>query len=194
MTPASWGVRRMLFGYYSHSRWLSCSRRWFAEYPPPLHLTLYTLRPTPYALHRRSHHLSCARRWFAVSSVFRVNPCSSVSGISPLPVVFCQWSGNILASFLSLPLAVMLSRISPRVSPAFTLYTLHSTPYQNASPAFYPLNGRRLRRSLNCSFATCLYPFNFATSTLQNKLLEINVQQKVGFMIIFAAWFKIAKS
>ena len=29
---------------------------------------------------------------------------------------FCQWSGKILASFLSLPLAVMCSRISPRVN------------------------------------------------------------------------------
>ena len=120
MTPASWGVRRMLFGYSSHSRWLSCARRWFAEYPPPLH-------STPYALHRRSHHLSCTRRWLAVSPVF---PCQSVlvcgRYISPPPVVFCQWSGNILASFLSLPLAVMLSRISPRVSPPLhpTLYAL----------------------------------------------------------------------
>ena len=35
MTPASWGVRRMLFGHSSHSRWLSCSRRWFAEYSLP---------------------------------------------------------------------------------------------------------------------------------------------------------------
>ena len=32
----------------------------------------------------------------------------------------------------------------------------------------------------------------FATSTLQNKLLVIIDQQKVGFMIIFAAWFKNA--
>ena len=129
MTPASWGVRRMLFGYSSHSRWLSCSRRWFAEYPPPLHFTPYTLRPTPYALHRRSLHLSCARRCSPCLPCFRVNPCSSVGGISPTPVVFCQWSGNILASFLSLPLAVMLSRISPRVSPPLhpTLYALRLT-------------------------------------------------------------------
>ena len=33
MTPASWGVRRMLFGYSSHSRWLSCAQRWFAVSP-----------------------------------------------------------------------------------------------------------------------------------------------------------------
>ena len=33
----------------------------------------------------------------------------------------------------------------------------------------------------------------FATSTWQNKFLEINVQQKVGFMIIFAAWFENAQ-
>ena len=33
----------------------------------------------------------------------------------------------------------------------------------------------------------------FATSTLQNKLLVIIEQQKVGFMIIFAAWFENAQ-
>ena len=128
MTPASWGVRRMSFGYSSCSRWLSCSRRWFAEYSPPLHSTpytlhLYALHPTPYTgvptiCHVHGGGSPCL-------PCFRVNPCSSVGGISsPLPVMFCHWSGNILASFLSLPLAVMLSRISPRVSPP-----LHSTPY-----------------------------------------------------------------
>ena len=45
-------------------------------------------------------------------------------------------------------------------------YTLHSTPYT-------------------------LHPtLIFAPSTLQNKLLVIIDQQKVGFMIIFASWFK----
>ena len=130
MTPASWGVRRMLFGYSSHSRWLSRSRRWFAEYSPPLHfspytLHLYALYPTPYTsvptiCHVRGGGSPCL-------PCFHVNPCSSVGGIySPPSVVCCQWSGNILASFLSLPLAVMLSRISPRVSPPLhpTLYAL----------------------------------------------------------------------
>ena len=62
---------------------------------------------------------------------FRVNPCSSVGGMSPLPVVFCQWSGKVHASFLALPLAVLFSAMVRRVSPPlhFTLCTLHPTPY-----------------------------------------------------------------
>ena len=133
MTPASWGVRRMLFGYSSHSRWLSCARRWFAEYPH-----LYALHPTPYTgvptiCHVHGGGLPCLPR-------FRVNPCSSVGGISsPPPVVFCQWSGNILASFLSLPLAVLCSAMVRRVSPPVhsTPYTLRSTPYTGI-PAICP--------------------------------------------------------
>ena len=98
MTPASWGVRGMLFGYSSHSRWLSCSRRWFAEYPH-----LYTLHSTPYTGVPVISHVHGGGSPCLLC--FRVNPCSSVGGISSPPsVVFCQWSGNILASFLSLPL------------------------------------------------------------------------------------------
>ena len=130
MTPASWGVRRMSFGYSSHSHWLSCSRGFPREYPLPLHFTPYTLHL--YALHSTPYTgvpTICHVHGGGSPGLpcFRVNPCSSVGGISSPPLVmFCQWSGNILASFLSLPLAVMLSRISPRVS---HLYTLHSTPY-----------------------------------------------------------------
>ena len=49
------------------------------------------------------------------------------------------------------------------------LYTLHSTPYTLHLISY------------------------FATSTLQNKFLVIIEQQKVGFMIIFAAWFENAQ-
>ena len=108
MTPASRGVRRMLFGYPSHSRCWFGSRRWFAEYP-----RLYTLRATPYTLHLYALHSTPYTGIPVICHVhgggspclpcFRVNPCSSVGGLSPTPVVFCQWSGNILASFLSLP-------------------------------------------------------------------------------------------
>ena len=128
MTPASWGVRRMLFGYSSHFRWLSCSRRWFAEYPPPLHLTLYTLRPTPYALHRRSHHLSCARRWLAVSPVF---PCQSVlvCGRYIFPATCCVlpvvWQYSRLFPFT--PIGCHALADFPASIPC--LYTLHLTLY-----------------------------------------------------------------
>ena len=134
MTPASWGVRRMLFGYSSHSRWLSCSRRWFAEYPPPLHFTPYTLHLYTLRLHSTTYtgipvichvHGGCSP-CLPCLTCFRVNPCSSVGGISPLPVVFCQWSGNVHASFLSLP---WLSCARRWFAEYPRLYTLHFTPY-----------------------------------------------------------------
>ena len=67
MPPASWGVRRMLFGYSSHSRWLSCARRFPAAYP-----RLYTLHSTPYTLHLEPnpHHKSVK------NVVFTLFPCS----------------------------------------------------------------------------------------------------------------------
>ena len=87
--------------------------------PYTLHLTqqlaafLYTLHPT-----QVFRHLSCVRRWLAVSSLF---PCQSVlirgRYVSRHLFCFCQWSGNIFASFLVLPLAVFCSRLSPRVFP-----------------------------------------------------------------------------
>ena len=36
---------------------------------------------------------------------------------------------NVIRAFLALPLAVLFSAMVRRVSPAFTLYTLHSTLY-----------------------------------------------------------------
>ena len=134
MRPASWGVRRMLFGYSSHSRWQSCSRRWFAEYPRlyTLHSTPYILHSTPYALHRRSRHQSCARRWLAVSPVF---PCQSVlirgryisATCCVLPVV---WQCSRLFPFA--PVAVLCSAMVRRVSSPLhlTLYTLHQKNHQ----------------------------------------------------------------
>ena len=117
----------MLFGYSSHYRWLSCSRRWFAEYP-----CLYTLRSPPYALHRRSRHQSCARRWLAVSPVF---PCQSVlirgryisATCCVLPVV---WQCSRLFPFA--PVAVLCSAMVRRVSSPLhlTLYTLHQKNHQ----------------------------------------------------------------
>ena len=93
MTPASWSVRRMLFGYSSHSRWLSCARRWFAEYPH-----LYALHPTPYTgvptiCHVRGGGSPCL-------PCFRVNPCSSVGGTSPCHLL-CFASGLAIFSPLS---------------------------------------------------------------------------------------------
>ena len=130
MTPASWGVRRMLFGYSSHSRWLSRSRRWFAEYSPPLHfspctLHLYALYPTPYTgvptiCHVRGGGSPCL-------PCFRVNPCSSVGGTSPRHLL-CFASGLAIFSPLSFHSHwLSCSRGFPREYPH--LYTLHSTLY-----------------------------------------------------------------
>ena len=119
MTPASWGVRRMLFGYSSHSRWLSCARRWFAEYPPPLH-------STPYALHRRSHHLSYTRQWLAVSPVF---PCQSVlvCGRYIFPATCCVlpvvWQYSRLFPFAPAGCHALVIPITSKSLP------LHFTPY-----------------------------------------------------------------
>ena len=101
------------------SRLLSCSRDSHREILPT---------STPYALHRRSHHLSCARRWLAVSPVF---PCQSVlvCGRYIFPATCCVlpvvWQYSRLFPFA--PVAVLCSRISPRVNPC--LYTLHIPPY-----------------------------------------------------------------
>ena len=107
---------------------------------------LYTLHPTLYTaarclpLHPTQvfRHLSCVRRWLAVSSLF---PCQSVlirgRYISRHLLCFCQLSGNILSSFLVLPLAVLCSRPSPRVFPTSHLspiaYSLKEASYSTAS-------------------------------------------------------------
>ena len=130
MTPASWGVRRMLFGYFSHSRWLSCARRWFAEYPPPLHLTLYTLHSTPYTPRPTQAFppsVMCTAVVRRVSSV-------SVSIRAHLWAVYlprhllCFASGLAIFSPLSFRSrgCLVLGDDSPSIP---RLYTLHSTPY-----------------------------------------------------------------
>jgi hypothetical protein len=129
MTPASWGVRRMLFGYPSHSRWLSCSRRGFAEYPPPLHFTpytftLYTLRPTQ-AFPPSVMCTAVARRVSRVSMSIRAR----------------LWAVHLPATYCVLPVVWQYSRLFPFTPigchaladfpasiPTFTPYTLRSTP------------------------------------------------------------------
>ena len=130
MTPASWGVRRMLFGYSSHSRWLSCSRRWFAEYPPPLHFTPYTLHSTLYTL-RLTHvfppSVMCtaiARRVSRVSVSIRAHPWAVY-----LRYLLCFASGLAIFSPLSFRSRGSLVLVIPITSKSLplhlTLYTLH---------------------------------------------------------------------
>ena len=127
MTPASWGVRRMLFGHSSHSRWLSCSRRGFAEYPPPLHFTpytlhLYTLRPTQ-AFPPSVMCTAVARRVSRVSVSIRVHPWAVY-----LRYQLCFASGLAIFSPLSFhSYWLSCSRGFPREYPH--LYTLHPTLY-----------------------------------------------------------------
>ena len=135
MTPASWGVRRMLFGYSSHSRWLSCARRWFAEYPPPLHFTpytlhsaLYTLRPTQ-AFPPSVMCTAVARRVSRVSVSIRARlwAVHLPATCCVLPVV---WQCSRLFPFA--PVAVLCSAMVRRVSSPLhlTLYTLHQKNHQ----------------------------------------------------------------
>ena len=130
MTPASWGVRRMLFGYSSHYRWLSCSRRGFAEYPRlyTLHLTLYTftlytLRPTQ-AFPPSVMCTAVARRVFRVSVSIRAHLWAVY-----LPRhLLCFASGLAIFSPLSFYSHwLSCSRGFPREYPH--LYTLHPTLY-----------------------------------------------------------------
>ena len=55
---------------------------------------------------------------------------------------FCQWSGKILASFLSLPLAVMCSRISPITLLAFCLIIISNTIEFSSLHRLYPIARR----------------------------------------------------
>ena len=122
MTPASWGVRRMLFGYSSHSRWLSCARRWFAEYPH-----LYALHPTPYTgvptiCHVRGGGSPCL-------PCFRVNPCSSVGGTSPCHLL-CFASGLAIFSPLSFRSRGCLVLADFPASKSLPLHLTHSPLHQ----------------------------------------------------------------
>ena len=133
MTPASWGVRRMLFEHSSHYRWLSCSRRWFAEYPPPLHFSPYTLHPTLYTLRPTQAFPPSVMCTAVARRVSRV----SVSIRAHLWAVYlprhllCFASGLAIFSPLSFHSHwLSCSRGFPREYPLplhFTPYTLHPT-------------------------------------------------------------------
>ena len=122
MTPVSWSVRRMLFGHSSHFRWLSCSRRWFAEYP-----RLYTLHPTLYTL-RLTHvfppSVMCtavARRVFRVSVSIRVHPWAVY-----LPRHLLCFQYSRLFPFAPAGYHALVIPITSKSLPLhLTLYTLH---------------------------------------------------------------------
>ena len=119
----------MLFGYSSHSRWLSCSRRWFAEYPPPLHFTPYALHFTAYTLRLTRvfpPSVMCtavARRVSRVSVSIRVHPWAVY--LRHLLCFASVWQYSRLFPFA--PVAVLCSWFPSQVNPC--LYTLHFTPY-----------------------------------------------------------------
>ena len=144
MTPASWGVRRMLFGYSSHSRWLSCARRWFAEYPRlyTLHLTPYTLHLTLYALHVYSHHLSCF--WdFYLKMLSRLSPlnCRRFAPSSQLQLYTPRPTQAFPPSVMCTAVDRRVSRVSVsiRVHP-WAVYLRHLLCFASGLAMFTPLS------------------------------------------------------